>query len=81
MGYVIAILFPPLAILLKGKIIQATLNLILLLAGLALTLVFGLGLILWIVAIVHACVVVHRSHADRRHRELVNAMRAGGAQA
>ncbi|MFN0220097.1 MULTISPECIES: YqaE/Pmp3 family membrane protein [Paenibacillus] len=58
--YLLAILLPPVAVLLSGKPFQAFLNLIL-------TLCF------WLPGAIHACMVVHEKKQDRRmermHRE------------
>jgi uncharacterized membrane protein YqaE (UPF0057 family) len=53
MLYLIAILFPPLAVLLCGKPFQAMLNLF-------------LCLLLWLPGLIHACLVVSQYHADCR---------------
>jgi uncharacterized membrane protein YqaE (UPF0057 family) len=51
--YLIAILFPPLAVLLVGKPIQAVLNLI-------------LTLFFYVPGLIHAILVVHDKQADKR---------------
>ena len=53
MLYLLAIVIPPLAVLLIGKPVQAVLNL-------------GLTLLLWIPGIIHALLVVHEYKADKR---------------
>ncbi|MFJ7638214.1 YqaE/Pmp3 family membrane protein [Peribacillus sp. NPDC097206] len=53
MLYLIAILFPPLAVLLAGKPIQALLNLI-------------LTLFFYVPGLIHAILVVHDKKADNR---------------
>jgi hypothetical protein len=69
MLYLIAVLVPPLAILLCGKPFQAAINGILWLVGLAaVLLVAGFPVIL--VCIVHAVGVVHNYYADQRARRL-----------
>lgn len=62
MLYLIAILFPPLAVLLVGKPIQAVLNLF-------------LCLLLYFPGLIHAILVVNESKANLRNRELINAMK------
>ncbi|AOH54933.1 hemolysin BL lytic component L2 [Peribacillus muralis] len=56
MLYVIAILFPPLAVLLAGKPISAVINLI-------------LTLFFYIPGLIHALFVVHDKKADKRMRQ------------
>ena len=53
MLYLLAIVIPPLAVLLIGKPVQAVLNL-------------GLTLLLWIPGMIHALLVVHEYKADKR---------------
>lgn len=62
MLYLLAILLPPVAVLLVGKPIQALLNLLL-------TLCF------WFPGMIHAILVVNKSFADKRHHELVAAVK------
>ncbi|MGF7036564.1 uncharacterized membrane protein YqaE (UPF0057 family) [Paenibacillus mucilaginosus] len=57
MMYLLAILLPPVAVLLSGKPFQAFLNLIL-------TLCF------WLPGAIHACMVVHEKKQDRRMERL-----------
>jgi uncharacterized membrane protein YqaE (UPF0057 family) len=60
--YLLAIVFPPLAVLLCGKPAQALLNCL-------------LTLCLWIPGIIHACLVVGSHQADRRTGRIVAAQR------
>ncbi|MFE4073946.1 YqaE/Pmp3 family membrane protein [Peribacillus sp. YIM B13477] len=53
MLYLIAILFPPLAVLLAGKPIQAVLNLV-------------LTLFFYVPGLIHAILVVHDKKVDKR---------------
>ncbi|MGM8212627.1 YqaE/Pmp3 family membrane protein [Virgibacillus sp. W0430] len=53
MLYLLAILLPPVAVLLVGKPIQAFLN-------------FGLCLLLYVPGVVHAILVVNEHKADKR---------------
>jgi uncharacterized membrane protein YqaE (UPF0057 family) len=62
--YLLAILLPPVAVLLKGKPLQAALNLLL-------TLCF------WIPGMIHAILVVNNANAEKRNRKLVKAIRQG----
>lgn len=65
MLYLLAILVPPLAVLLCGKPMQAVLNL-------------GLCLLLWIPGILHALLVVSSHQADKRNQALIREMRRQG---
>jgi beta-lactamase regulating signal transducer with metallopeptidase domain len=82
MIYLLAILFPPLALLIYGKIFQAIFNLLIWLLALisipiAIFPVFTLGLpmIIWGIAVVHAILAVNSAKQDARAREVADAMR------
>lgn len=62
MLYLVAILLPPLAVLIAGKPIQALLNV-------------GLTLLLWIPGMTHAILVVSNYYADKRTGRVVSAIR------
>ncbi len=62
----VAILLPPLAVLLCGKPIQALVNI-------------PLTLALWIPGMIHAIIVVNNHNADKRHKELIAAQSAAFA--
>lgn len=68
MRYLIAILIPPLGLLLSGKPFQAILSLILMLT-----------LIGWPVAAVWAILVMFNSDEDRRTDRVVRALRQAGS--
>jgi uncharacterized membrane protein YqaE (UPF0057 family) len=82
MSYLLAVLIPPLAILLAGKPFQAAFNALLWLLGLVLLILpFVPGLVTWGVAAAWAVLVVHSRRNEQRDRRLVEeAMRrrAGG---
>ena len=61
MRYLLAIIIPPLAVLLCGKPIQAVLNIL-------------LTLLFWLPGAIHAVLVVHGHHADRRTRRIERAI-------
>lgn len=61
MLYLLAILLPPVAVLLCGKPIQALLN-------------FFLTLMLWVPGVIHAILVVNSHKADKRNDQLIRAM-------
>lgn len=63
MLYLIAIIAPPLAVLLVGKPIQSLLNLVV-------TLFF-----FYVPGVVHACLVVHEHYNDKRADRIIAATR------
>lgn len=69
MMYLLAILLPPLAILMCGKPIQAIVNLI-----------ACMTLIGWIPGIIHAMLVVSSHHADKRNQKIIDEMRRQGGR-
>lgn len=71
MLYLVAIVIPPLAILLCGKPFQAIFNLLLLIFGLfifigTLGLANGITFVIWIACIAHAMFTVHGRNQDAR---------------
>jgi len=62
MLYILAILFPPLAVLLCGKPIQALLNIL-------------LSLLFYFPGLIHAILIVHEHYADKRNKELIAVLR------
>ena len=75
MMYVLAALLPPLGLLLNGQPFSAIFNLVLLVFCLILGLFFH---VLLLVPSAHALVMVHMKREDRRHREVVEAIRQHG---
>lgn len=73
MDYLIALLFPPLAILMKGRVFQAFLNLLMCVVSVSLML-FGIGFLIHIAPIVHAFAVVSKANADRRQQVMISAL-------
>ena len=61
MLYLVAVLLPPLAILIAGKPFQALVSI-------------PLTLLLWVPGVIHAIFVVHNYYADKRTDRLVKAM-------
>lgn len=61
MRYFLAILLPPIAVLLCGKPFQTILCIILTLLG-------------WLPGAIHAIFVTNKFYADRRHNELIKAV-------
>ncbi len=67
MLYLLAILIPPLALLLSGKPIQAILSFLLWVAAWFATFLFGAGFIMWLILAAHAVFVVR----DRNLRKMI----------
>lgn len=61
MRYLLAIILPPIAVLVCGKPIQAVLNLV-------------LTLIFWIPGMIHALFIAHGYYADKRTDRIVNSL-------
>ena len=72
MLYLIALVAPPLAVLLAGKPFQMLLNGFFWLAGLVLALLF-VGWPLIVLSMAYAVLVVHNHYADRRTARLLKA--------
>ncbi len=66
MRYFLAIILPPVAVLICGKPIQAILNLL-------------LTLLFWIPGMIHALVVVNGYYADQRTGKIVDAIKEKGS--
>jgi hypothetical protein len=75
MIYVLAALLPPLGLLLNGQPFSAVFNLV----PIVLCVIFGLIFpVLLLVPSAHALIAVHMKREDRRHREVVEAIRQHG---
>jgi uncharacterized membrane protein YqaE (UPF0057 family) len=61
MLYLLAVVFPPLAVLLSGKPFQALLSI-------------PLTLLVWIPGVLHALFVVNNHYADERNQRLIRAV-------
>jgi hypothetical protein len=75
MIYVLAVLLPPVGLLLNGQPFSAIFNLVLIVFCAILGLVFH---VLLLVPSAHAVIVVHMKREERRHREVVEAIRQHG---
>jgi hypothetical protein len=75
MIYLLAALLPPLGLLLNGQPFAAIFNLLLIVLCLPLGLFFH---ILLLVPSAHAVIAVHMKREERRHREVVEAIRRYG---
>jgi hypothetical protein len=73
--YILAALLPPLGLLFNGQPFSAIFNVVLL----VFCLVFGLFFhVLLLVPSAHALIAVHMKREERRHREMVEAVRRYG---
>ena len=78
MIYLIAIFCSPLALLLSGKPISALFNLILYIVSLVLVvtiILFHIGVLIWLLAVLHAFMAISDAREDRRARRIADAMR------
>jgi hypothetical protein len=75
MIYIVAVLIPPLGLLLNGQPFAAVLNIALIVPCLLFGLVFH---VLLLVPSLHAVVAVHMKREERRHREIVQAIERHG---
>ncbi len=75
MIYVLAALVPPLGLLFNGQPFSAILNVVLIVFCAIFGLVFH---VLFLVPSAHALIAVHMKREDRRHREMVEAIRRHG---
>ena len=75
MIYIVAVLLPPLGLLLNGQPFAAVLNFALIIPCLLVGLVFH---VLLLVPSRHAVVAVHIEREERRHREIVQAIERHG---
>ena len=75
MIYILAALLPPIGLLLNGQPFSAILNLVLCVVCVIFGLVFH---VLLLVPSAHAVIAVRMKREDRRHREVVDAIRQHG---
>jgi hypothetical protein len=75
MIYVLSVLLPPLGLLLNGQPFSALFNLFLIVFCVIFGLVFH---VLLLVPSAHAVIAVHMKREERRHREVVEAIRQHG---
>ncbi len=76
MIYLLAILLPPLALLLNGQPFNAIFNVVLIVPCLILGLIFHP---LLLVPSAHAVIAIYMEREKRKHREIVDAIRQHGA--
>jgi hypothetical protein len=75
MIYVLAVLLPPLGLLLNGQPFSAILNVVVIVVCVIFGLIFP---VLFLVPSAHAVIAVYMKREDRRHREVVDAIRQHG---
>ena len=75
MIYILAILVPPLGLLLNGQPFAAVLNLAMIMPCIILGIFFPL---LWLVPSAHAVIAIYMRREDRKHREIVEAIEKYG---
>ena len=76
MIYILAALLPPLGLLLNGQPFSAVFNLVLIVICVLLAFFFP---VLLLVPSAHALIAVYMKREDRRHREVVEAIRQHGS--
>jgi len=77
MIYLLAIICPPLALLLKGKIFQAIFNGILWALSIVLFVIsFGALSLIWILTVIWAIVAVKGANDDERTQQIVDAIKS-----
>ncbi|MDR6303742.1 hypothetical protein GGQ85_001436 [Nitrobacter vulgaris] len=75
MIYVLAALLPPLGLLFNGQPFSAILNVVVIVFCVIFGLIFP---VLFLVPSAHAVIAVYMKREDRRHREVVDAIREHG---
>jgi hypothetical protein len=75
MIYILALFVPPLALLLNGQLFSAILNFVLIVPCLFFGLIFH---VLLLVPSAHAIIAIYHDREQRKHREIVEAIREHG---
>lgn len=75
MIYILAFLLPPIGLLLNGQVFSAILNLVLIVPCFIFGFIFP---VLWLVPSLHGVIAVYMTREDRKHREVVDAIRKHG---
>lgn len=75
MLYLVALILPPLALLLCGKPVQAVISAIVWVLSWIFAIIGGLGFIMWVILAVHAIMVVR----DRNTKKMLESMRDDAA--
>ena len=77
MIYILAVLLPPLALLLNGQPFSAILNLAMIVPSILLGFLFPL---FWLVPSAHAVIAISMRREKRRHQEIVEEIRRHGPE-
>jgi len=72
MVYILAALLPPIGLLVNGQPFSAVLNLVIIVPCVIFGLIFP---VLFLIPSIHAVVAVQMKREDRKHREIVEAIR------
>ncbi len=75
MIYILAVLLPPLGLLLNGQLFSAVFNLIIIVPCILLGLLFP---VFFLVPSLHGVIAVYMKREDRKHREIVDAIERHG---
>ncbi len=75
MIYILAVLLPPLGLLLNGQPLSAVLNLVMIVPCILLGLAFP---VFFLVPSLHGVIAVHMKRENRKHREVVEAIERHG---
>jgi hypothetical protein len=82
MIYILAVFVPPLALLLNGQIFAAIFNFVLIVPCVVFGLIFHVLLLVpsahAIIAIYHNIIAIYHNRENRKHREIVEAIREHG---
>ena len=81
MIYILAVLLPPIGLLLNGQIFSAILNVVLIVASLIVGAVFLVGFFvpaIFLIPSIHAVIAVYMKRKDRQHEQIVEAIRQHG---
>jgi len=70
----LAIFLPGLSFLLRGKIIQGVIAILLQIIAFFTFLIFGLGFFLWLATAIWAVISYNNGKAEKRNQELIDAM-------
>ncbi|TAN15361.1 MAG: YqaE/Pmp3 family membrane protein [Chitinophagaceae bacterium] len=76
----IAILFPGLSFLLRGKIISAVIAMILQIIAVFFFLVFGIGALLWVILAIWAIASYNEAKKEKRHKQVLKVLRGEKAK-
>lgn len=70
----LAILFPGISFLLRGKIIQGIIALVLQVIAIITSIFFGIGFFIWLAIAIWAIISYNNGKAGKRHKEVIKTM-------